>query len=168
MLYIDFDGVILNTEPLLFEEWNKLPNKHLLNEDDKIKYVHDANWYTIIKNAEIINDSIYYLNNMDPTKTFILTKIHSQDEGVEKVLWLRKNGVKQSVILVPYKVRKIDMVDALGNTLVDDSLRNLKEWKREGGYPIFFDLDDDDFDSWLQYNEEGFKKTLSLSNIKFD
>ena len=28
--YINFDGVILDTEPILFEEWDKIPNNHLL------------------------------------------------------------------------------------------------------------------------------------------
>ena len=38
MVYIDFDGVILDTEGLLFEEWRKNPNRHFLPESEKIKY----------------------------------------------------------------------------------------------------------------------------------
>ena len=48
MLYIDFDGVILDTEPLLFEEWRKNPNRHSLPESEKIKYLQKCNWNYII------------------------------------------------------------------------------------------------------------------------
>ena len=166
MLYIDFDGVILDTEQLLFEEWRKNPDRHLLPESEKIKYIQNSDWNYIINNSDIINDSIYYLNNMDPSKTFILTKIHSQFEGVQKIIWLRNNGVKQSVILVPYKLKKIDMVDAKDNILIDDCLKNLYEWKQCDGKPVLFDIDNDGYDSWHQPNKENYPKVLSLSKFK--
>ena len=34
-LYIDFDGVILDTEDLLFEDWRKIPNHKNLSEEEK-------------------------------------------------------------------------------------------------------------------------------------
>lgn len=61
MLYIDFDGVILDTEILLFEEWRRNPNRHLLSKEVKIKYIQDSNWNYVLNNSSIINDSIYYL-----------------------------------------------------------------------------------------------------------
>lgn len=39
MIYIDFDGVILDTEKILFEEWRKNPNRGNLPEIEKIKYI---------------------------------------------------------------------------------------------------------------------------------
>ena len=42
MRYIDFDGVILDTEDHLFYDWYKIPNYHELTEEDKIKI---ANMY---------------------------------------------------------------------------------------------------------------------------
>lgn len=166
MLYFDFDGVILDTEELLFREWRKNPNRHLLTEEDKIKYVQCSDWNYIINNSDIINDSIYYLNNMDPTKSFILTKIHSQAEGEEKTKWLRKNNVKQNIILVPYKLRKVDIAYPKDNILVDDCLANLKDWKECGGNPVFFDINDDGYDSWNQPNKDNYPKVLSLSKFK--
>ena len=164
MLYIDFDGVILDTEPLLFEQWRKNPDRHLLPETEKIKYIQKSNWNHVINNSEIINDSIYYLKQMNISDSCILTKVHSlENESVEKIKWLRSNGVKQSVIIVPYYFKKSEVVEAKGNTLIDDSLRNLSEWEELGGIPIFFDMDDDDFDSWHQKNTRNYKKTLTLS-----
>lgn len=166
MIYIDFDGVILDTEYLLFKEWRKNPNRHLLPEMEKIKYIQRSDWNYIINNSEIINDAIYYINNMDPTKTFILTKIHSQNEGYEKTIWLKNQGVRQSVILVPYKLKKVDVAYANGNILIDDSLRNLREWEQCGGKPILFDIDDDGYDSWHEPNNNKYPKILNLSKFK--
>lgn len=164
MLYIDFDEVILETSPLLFEEWRKNPDRHLLPESEKIKYVQKSNWNHIINNSEIINDSIYYLKQMNPNNSCILTKVHSlENESVEKIKWLRNNGVKQSVIIVPYYFKKAEVVDPTGNILIDDSLRNLNEWEEYGGIPIFFDKDDDDYDGWHQKNIKNYPKTLTLS-----
>lgn len=168
MIYIDFDGVILDTNELLFEEWRKNPDRHLLSEFDKIKYIQKSNWNYIINNSDIINDSIYYLQQMDPNQSSILTKIHSLDnEGIAKIRWLRDKGIKQSIILVPYAVKKTDVVDASGNILVDDSLKNLDDWKKDNGIPIFFDINNDDYDSWQQPNIKKYQKVLDLSKIKY-
>lgn len=166
MLYIDFDGVILDTEDVLFEEWRKNPDSLILPETEKIKYIQNKDWNYILNNSEIINDAIKYLNMMDPSKSFILTKVHSlRNEGMEKIKWLREKGVKQNVILVPYMLKKTDVVDAYGNILIDDCLKNLDDWKANGGNPIFFDMDDDNIDSWQQPNIKRYQKVLSLSKF---
>lgn len=166
MIYIDFDGVILDTEELLFEEWRKNPDRFSLPESEKIKYIQQADWNFIVYNSPIINDSIYYLSQMDPSKSFILTKIHSQDnEGYAKIKWLREMGVKQGIYLNPHLLKKTDIVDAYGNILIDDSLRNLKDWENSGGSPIFFDIDDDNIDTWQQPNTYGYQRVRDLSKI---
>ncbi len=166
MLYIDFDGVILDTEPLLFKEWRKNPSRHLLPETEKIRYMQKANWEHILNNSKVINDSIYYLTQLDPSTSFILTKVHSmENEGKAKVEWIRNSGIKQNIILVPYYFKKSDIVVAKNNILIDDCLKNLREWKECGGKVIFFDKDDDDFDSWHEYNTNKYSKVLSLSSF---
>ena len=164
MLYIDFDGVILDTEHLLFKEWRKNPDRHLLPESEKIKYIQASDWDYILRYSEVMNDSLYYLRHMDPNKSFILTKIHSlTNEGSSKIRWIRDQGIMQSVILVPYDLRKCDVVDAEGNILIDDCLKNLDEWQEKNGYPVFFDYDDDNYDSWHKPNVKCYKKIRDLS-----
>lgn len=166
MLYIDFDGVILDTEILLFEEWKKIPNRHFLPKIEKIKYIQNSDWEYIIKNSEVINDSICFLKEMDPNKTAILTKIHSKKEGEAKLRWAEINGILQKVILVPYTLKKTDVVDAAGNILIDDCLKNLYDWDDNNGKPILFDIDDDNIDSWHEPNIKGYEKVKSLSKYR--
>ena len=61
MIYIDFDGVILDTEDVMFEEWHKKPNIHLLTEEDKIRYLQELDWDYLISISEPINNSIEFL-----------------------------------------------------------------------------------------------------------
>ena len=110
MRYIDFDGVILDTEELLFYEWRKNPYRHELTEEVKINYIKNSDWRTIINESPVINDAINILNNMDYNKSAILTKVHSLKEGYEKIRYLKGKGVRQDVILVPYTFKKIDVV----------------------------------------------------------
>lgn len=162
--YIDFDGVILDTEELLFKEWRKRIDHERLSEIEKIRYVQEADWNYILNNSAVINDSIYYLKNIDFNSSVILTKVHSlTNEGSAKVNWIRRNGLKQSIILVPYDVKKSDMAMASGNILIDDCLRNLDDWVNNGGYPILFDINDDNYDSWGKYNNKGYRRVRSLS-----
>lgn len=162
--YIDFDGVILDTEELLFKEWRKRIEHKKLSEIEKIRYVQEADWNYILNNSPVINDAIYYLKNIDFNSSVILTKVHSlTNEGSAKVNWIRRNGLKQSIILVPYDVKKSDMAMASGNILIDDCLRNLDDWVNSGGYPILFDINDDNYDSWGKYNNKGYRRVRSLS-----
>ncbi len=167
MKYIDFDGVIVDTEDALFEDWRKIPNHRELSEEVKIKYISAANWHKIIRESAIINDAIYILNNLDPHNTAILTKVHSlYNESAEKIKFLREQGIKQSIIIVPCGFKKTEIVSAKGNILVDDTIHNLDDWERDGGKGYFFSKDDKDFDSWGRKNEKPYEKVKSLEFLR--
>ena len=166
MLYIDFDGTILDTEEPLFYEWRRIPDHKNLSEETKIKYIQSQDWNYIISVSPVINDAEYFLKHMDPTKSAILTKAHSlSNEAAAKIRWKKDKNIKQSMIIVPYNVRKIDVVDARGNYLIDDGLWNLDEWGSVGGIPIFMDPDEDGYDSWHKPNIHGYQKIKSLGEI---
>lgn len=166
MKYIDFDGVIVDTDDLLFEEWRKKENHESLSEEVKIEYIKRRDWEYIITHSEVINNAIYYLHESDPEKTAICTKIHSmKNEGRAKINWKIRNNIKQPLILVPYYCKKTDIVNAKGNILYDDNLQNLEDWEECGGYPILFDINDDGYDSWGQPNKNNYQKVLTLKDI---
>lgn len=167
-IYIDFDGVIMDTSPHLFDIWCKIPFNEKLSENTKIKYMKLKRWMDILNQAKVINDSINELKNMDTSNTTILTKVHSlENEGVSKIRFLRDKGIRQNIIIVPYYCKKTDIVDAYGNILVDDCVKNLDEWKSMHGIPIFFNKDALDNDEWKNVNTEYPKiKTLKSLSTK--
>lgn len=149
MRYVDFDGVILDTEDILFYNWRLNPNRCFLSEQDKVNYIINSNWREILNEANEINDSLYILKNSSIKAFTILTKIHSmENEGYEKIKFLRENGIKQNIILVPYMFKKTDIVSAKNNILIDDSVSNLTDFKNNDGYPMYFNKDNSDIDSW--------------------
>lgn len=166
MIYIDFDGVILDTDKVLFKEFIDNPNFEPFNEPEMVEYIKKSNWDYVIRNSEVINDSLYYLKESDPKETCILTKVHSiGNEGKAKIEWKNRNNLKQAIILVPFYAKKTDVVDAEGNELYDDCFKNLKEWKEKGGIPIFFDGKQTGYDNWGEKDTYNYQKVINLRNI---
>lgn len=160
--YVDFDGVILDDLDILFKDYDKFLKNKIVKDD--IDYVKKISWERVLKEAEVINNSLDYL--MDNPDAIILTKIHSlENEGDSKIAYLRKNGIKNDIIIAPYKFEKHEVVSALGNLLIDDSIRNLINWKKAGGIPIFFDKNGDGIDPFGDKNKE-FESVKDLSILK--
>ena len=134
--YIDCDGVILNTEVGLFDEYYRLKEHN--HELKRRQYLQQLDWEYWINQAQVINDAINILNNYDPDKADILTKVHSLREARIKIEYFRKRNVKNNIIIVPDDVLKTDVVEANGNILVDDGVSDLTSWQASGGYPIYF------------------------------
>ena len=140
-LYIDFDGVVMDTIPLLYNELAK-NNVSLGDEEQVRKVFHSFDFSTIIKDKNILNDSIECIKKLIESKKFeisFLTHINSLNEGVVKVQYLRrhfKNNI--TIILVPKELSKPKMVHSKGAILVDDFSGNLKEWEETGGIAIRF------------------------------
>lgn len=161
--YVDFDGVIFDTEPKLFNdkyyEMKKEPNF------DKMKYVQDINWDKLIRNSKEINNAISILKELK-SEVEILTKVNSLDnEAVAKIKILRELGIENKIILVPFNLKKTDIVSAKGNILVDDTIHNLDDWYKDGGIPIFFNKNNNDMDSWFNTNTK-YKKIKTLEYLK--
>ena len=90
-VYIDFDGVILDT-------WKVISRHYILRyntdnyEDDFIKKVmEDIGWNKILFESEIINDSISNINELSKlVNVCIITKFNSKDEKIQKQIYLQK------------------------------------------------------------------------------
>ena len=161
MRYIDFDGVILDTEALVFEEWKKNPLRFRLTQEEKIEYIKNQDWERIINEAPVINDSIYLLKQMNPTKSAILARVYSlENEAMLKIMYLRDKGIRQDIILVPYYYVKTDIVNPLGSILVDASICDLKNWQSKGGLPLFFDKNNTNIDS------RGVENTFEFQRVR--
>lgn len=139
-LYIDFDGVILDTIPVL----NKIAadnNVDLKDREKIMKLFEGIDWKEIIDTTPEINDSINNIKKLRESKKFnisILTHINSLQEGIAKINYLEKHLPDITKIIVPKVISKTKMLETKGSILVDDYSNNLDEWVSEGGIPIKF------------------------------
>ena len=160
--YVDFDGVIKDTYQPLFEDyWERQKNGEYI---DDTEHVIRKDWIYVLARSPIINNAINILNEIADVS--VCTRIHSlENEGVAKIRDLRHLGLKCDIILVPYQVKKTDVVDARGNILVDDAIFNLDEWVMAGGIPIFFDNNGTNIDGWGAKNTK-YVRTRTLEILK--
>lgn len=145
--FIDFDGVILDSEERMLERKYKLG---FHDHNDKTQYLnyfkytltHDEEWDYIIKDAEPINNSIEIIKELEKLKKeiAILTKIHTFNEMKVKVEVVReKYKIKCPIIFVPNGVKKHQVIIPNGQILIDDSNKNIYQWKENGGLGYIFD-----------------------------
>lgn len=134
--YIDCDGVILDTETGLFDEYHEMKKDNPSLK--KRQYLHDMDWEYWIWQAGVLNDAVEILKNFDPKNVDILTRVHSLNEARAKINYFRNNGVRNNVIIVPDGMVKSSVVDPFQNVLVEDSNSNLEDWDSHLGIPIFY------------------------------
>lgn len=144
-LYIDFDGVIMNTIDVSYKIMNE-QNVCLDNRDEVEVFYQNLDWKKLLEDSVEINDSFKCIDKILKSEKFnvsILTHVNSLKEVEEKVKIIRKHFRDITIIPVPKSISKTDMLKAEGAVLVDDYVHNLNEWKEAGGYGIRFDLDMD-------------------------
>lgn len=160
--YVDFDGVIFDSLCLLFDE--EYESLKITNEEAKTNYIQSKDWNLILEKSEIINDAVNILKELKDVA--ILTKVNSlENEAEAKIRKIRSLGLENEIILSPYTVNKTDVVNPVGNILVDDTLSVLDDWNEKGGISIFFNKDNFDFDGRGTVNKN-YPKITSLEYLK--
>ncbi len=143
-LYIDFDGVIVNSIDVTYK---MADDKGITKcEKDYVKFYQNLDWNDVLNKCEAINDSWNCIRKIIDSHKFnvaILTHVTSIGEIEEKVKLIRSHFRDITIIPVPKAISKTNMLKAEGAILVDDFVRNLDEWKDAGGYGVRFDLDMD-------------------------
>lgn len=143
-LYIDFDGVVMDTIPALYSMLEK-EGVDLNDEDQKRKAFASYDFGLIIKDKNILNDSVNCINKLLESKRFeisFLSHVNSLEEAVVKIRYLRRHFKDDiTIIIVPKWVSKTKMVHSEGAILVDDFSGNLREWKEAGGIAVRFSKD---------------------------
>ncbi len=137
-LYIDFDGVVLDTITKLYKD---LEERHIIEEKDILKFFQDYNWNELVTDELIINDSISCIQKIIDSDKFnlnILTHINSLEEAVAKIRYLRKHFKDITIIPCPKEISKTKMVHTKDAILIDDYAGNLREWEQDGGIPVRF------------------------------
>lgn len=142
-LYIDFDGVIMNTIEITYKDMQKL----MINQESQEEvrdYYANLDWSKLLNQAEVINNGIEAIENIIKSNRFnisILTHVNSLHEAVEKIKYIRQYFKDMTIIPVPRELSKTEMVHVHDSILIDDYAGNLEEWKEKGGIAIRFNKD---------------------------
>lgn len=134
-IFIDFDGVIYDSEKLVVE---RKENFSQLTWDE---FFEQLNWFDLLNEAKIINESTDYIleAQQNERNIAILTKIHTLLEMEAKVKKIRSLGIEIPIMFVPPHVKKSEIyLPKNGEILIDDSIKNLKDWSNNGGESIYF------------------------------
>lgn len=137
-LYLDFDGVILNTIDVTYKMLNK---KNITNQEQIDNFYKNLDWNQLLSQCEEINHSIQNIKRLLKSKYYqvaILTHVISKEEADAKRQYLKNKIKNLEVITVNINKNKCDEVDCKNAILVDDYINNLELWYQKGGIPIKF------------------------------
>ena len=142
-LNIDFDGVIIDDIPTMY---NELKNKGIARDDQVSirEFFSKYDFSKVVKDELILNDSIKCIQKLIDSNKFnisILSHVVSLEEAVIKIKYIRKYFKDITVIIVPREISKTDMVHTENSILVDDFAGNLREWEEKGGISVRFNME---------------------------
>ncbi len=139
-LYIDFDGVIMNTNNAI----TNLLDEHQVdrtNYDETVNFLKKINWDKLLKECDEISNAFSHLKTLNDSNDFnvaILTHVCSEEEANEKKKLLTNKVGNLNVIPVPRNIDKCHYVDPKDSILIDDYSKNLELWQQNGGISIKF------------------------------
>lgn len=144
-LYLDCDGVILDTIPAIDKALQKVgytykgqsKNEPFMKDFLKNKF----NWEEEIELIPILDDSVNKIKKLDKEDIFnikILTHVISDREAKAKEKLFAELLPNIEVITVPKEIKKTEMVEVKNGILVDDYLPNVVDFNSEGGIGIKF------------------------------
>ena len=154
-LYIDFDGVILDTLTPLSKE----KEQNNISPEEERKFYANYPWEKLLIDENIINDAIGDINKIIASNKFnlaILTHVNSLNEATLKIKYIRKYFKDITIIPCPKEISKTKMIHTKGAILVDDYAGNLREWEKEEGIPVRFSL---------KGNGKGYKVVKELKEL---
>ena len=158
-LYIDFDGVILDTITPVYNLARKL-NIDVKTQTKEVGLLFSKiDWETLIEESEELSNSINSIKKLKESKKFnisILTHINSLKEAKAKIEFINNLFDDLTIIPVPKSCSKTMMTQTKGAILVDDYSGNLREWESKGGIGVKYTR---------EYEECEFKNIISLEEL---
>lgn len=138
-LYIDFDGVILDTITPVYNLAKKL-NLDVKTQTKEVGLLFSKiDWETLIEESEELSNSINSIKKLKDSKMFnisILTHINSLKEAKAKIEFINNLFDDLTIIPVPKSCSKTMMTQTKDAILVDDYSGNLREWEKSGGIGV--------------------------------
>ena len=138
-LYIDFDGVILDTITPVYNLAKKL-NLDVKTQTKEVGLLFSKiDWETLIEESEELSNSINSIKELKESGKFnisILTHINSLKEAKAKIEFINNLFDDLTIIPVPKSCPKTMMTQTKNAILVDDYSENLRLWEAKGGIGV--------------------------------
>ena len=131
IIYIDFDGVLVDT-PRLIKEQIKI-------KGNSCETCQNFPWKIFLEKCNEIENNFSYIKKLsEKFKVIIITHVYSDNEQQEKQRYIRENLKGIECITVPYYIEKSEIVNPKENILIDDYSINIDKWIKSGGIGIHF------------------------------
>lgn len=131
-IYIDFDGVLVDTPKYIKQEIKRKGN--LESTFANIK------WDELLSKCSEICENLCYLKEIFKNNDItILTHVYSQNEKREKAKFINDYIGNIDILFVPHNIKKSEFVNPKGNLLIDDYNANIDSWKNNGGIGYLFE-----------------------------
>ena len=133
---VDFDGVIIDSMDTFRRDM-----KGKTGLDEWMEYLSSINWYKFLRECNEIDNSFNSLKELQELKKLhsIITRIHSFNEGIEKLRFIRENGINVPVLYTLPEQKKSEVfIPKKEFILIDDDVRNCKDWEHNSGDALLF------------------------------
>ncbi len=170
ILYLDCDGVILNTMETSYKMMKELGLDSRKCEDLDYFFISYIDWNYLIYKSGIINDAILKIRKIKDSNFYkdvkILTKLSGNiDEELIKRRLFLKLLPDIEVITLPFKGNKDEVVNPVGNILVEDNLSNFDRWEKAYGNAILFKQNEFNYDSNIICDLMDIPKTNTVKKL---
>jgi beta-phosphoglucomutase-like phosphatase (HAD superfamily) len=142
-IYLDMDGVIADFDKRYIELFNITTKQ---SERDKKwvqffdKFIEEKHFATLDLMPEAVELMDYLKSTGIPIIILSSTSSENRDDKIrpQKMEWLKKHKIDFPVILVPGARLKKDYATP-DSILIDDTSKNIDDWRREGGIGILYE-----------------------------
>lgn len=170
-LYIDFDGVILNTIDISYA---MLKERNIDTTSLEVQdFYLNLDWKDLLERSSPIHNSIDNLKRLIDSDLYdvqILTHVNSKLESTYKEEYLQQYIPNIEMIFVDKRLEKCDVVDCKNAILVDDYMGNLTLWEEKGGIPVKFSTSGKRYDyisiSSLDMMLDKYEEIMKLIEVK--
>lgn len=139
-IYLDMDGVIADFDKRYKERYKIYPSEaetYKMFDGFFAKFIADREFATL----DLMPDAMQLINYLKslsiPTEILSSTSSERRDMEIrkQKLEWLENHNITFPVNLVPGKRYKKDYSNP-NSILIDDTIPNIDQWRREGGIGI--------------------------------
>ena len=124
-LYIDFDGVILDTLPPVYKLAKQLNLDYKTQTKEMSKLFSKIDWEELIDDSVALNDSVNAIKKLSESGKFnisILTHVNSLKEAKAKIKFL--DGITNDLTIIPI-INKIDLPNAEVDRVKKEIIENI-------------------------------------------